>query len=71
MTTRVCRDCGKEKDLETGFYKSRTNKDGSAFYRRQCKDCYVSSSGKSRRLRTGKIIRLEDPMAVWATRGFG
>ena len=50
FSTRVCRSCGKEKDLLTDFYRSRKNR-GSvpSSYSYECKSCTIKRVSKRRR----------------------
>ena len=55
---RVCRSCGKKKDLISEFYLTRKNKKGHpSAYAYECKDCTVKRVIESRKKR--------DPFADW------
>ena len=55
---RVCRSCGKKKDLISEFYLTRKNKKGHpSAYAYECKDCTVKRVMESRKKR--------DPFADW------
>ena len=41
MDTKICKGCGKEQDLEDGFSKMKSTKDG---YDRYCKICKAKRS---------------------------
>ena len=50
---KICSDCGKEKTLETEFYKNKHNPDGYAY---QCKECRKEYNQRTRGAALQRIV---------------
>lgn len=61
--TRICSECGQEKDLEQDFYKARKVPKGElGDYQYNCKPCQI------RKVNAAKKRKLQDPEQAKATR---
>ncbi len=54
MPKKVCTKCGDEKDLEGGFHKDKSRKDGRCYW---CKICSVPASSSWRKRNPDRIAQ--------------
>jgi hypothetical protein len=56
LSERICRNCGKRKNLIEGFYRTKKNNMVSSSYSYECKECTIGRVKESRKSKSTQLI---------------